>query len=149
MKVSDEILQRSFDRVGFTRDALHAALRVMCPGELKGYNAVDTYAMRREWSTDNPTRFCCYFVSEMTYWFCAPVGSQAMALAVPNDATLHRFVIWPDKMIVDVTCDQFDDYTQLDYTHAKPRMFLQTGGHGPSKRAQKLAALLGLSRFGR
>lgn len=88
----------------------------------------------------------CYAVSEMIYWYCAPQGSTPMALKVPNDATLHRYVEWPDGMIVDVTCDQFDDYSLLDYTQASRRMFLQTGGVGPSKRAQLLAKLLGLKR---
>lgn len=69
-----------------------------------------------------------------------------MTLVVPGDDTLHRFVKWQDGSIIDLTCDQFDDYSLLDYTQAKPRMFLQTGGRGPSKRARELAARLDLQR---
>ena len=129
-----------FDRVPFTQDQLHTALRSMCPAALKAYDAETTREMRNEWHPDNPTRFCCYFTSEMVYWYCAPPFSRAMTLEVPGDSTLHRYIEWPDGGIVDLTCDQFD--VELDYTHAKQRMFLQTGGRGPSKRARQLAELL-------
>lgn len=135
---------QGFERLPFTQQQLHAALRQMCPLALKAYDAETTREMRNEWHPDNPTRFCCYFVSEMIYWYCAPTGSIAMTLDVPNDSTLHRYVEWPDRSIVDVTCDQFE--CDLDYAHGKPRMFMQTGCKGPSKRAQQLANLLGLQR---
>lgn len=135
------MITQGFDRVSFSQAQLHDALRVMCPSALKAYDSATTKVMRESWSRNNPTRFCCYFVSEMCYWFAAPVGSRAMSLAVPNDATLHRYVEWPDGRIVDLTCDQFE--ITLDYSQAKARMFMQTGGVGPSKRARSLANLLG------
>ena len=148
MRVPQHILDESFRRAGFTQEALHDALRIMCPDALKGYDAATTRRMRNEWTLDNPTRFCCYFVSEMIYWYCAPVDSRAMSLPVfyPDlrHSDLHRYVEYPDGQIVDTTCDQFDDYALLDYTQAKPRMFLQTGGVGPSRRATLLATLLHL-----
>jgi hypothetical protein len=136
------IYDLSFSHVPFTRAALHGALRRMCPRALKAYDAPTTAAMRNAWQPENPARFCCYFVSEMVYWYCAPISSTPMSLVVPGDDTLHRFIEWPDKTIVDVTCDQFS--FPLDYSQRKPRMFLQTGCTGPSKRARQLAAELEL-----
>ena len=145
-----ERVNESFQYVNFTRDALHSALRSMCPAALKAYDSATTKLMRAEWSPDRPTRFCCYFVAEMTYWYCFPhCIVYAMTLDIPGDTTLHRFVEVYDEQhnshIVDLTCDQFD--TPLDYSRRKPRMFLQTGGVGPSKRAQQLASLLKLERI--
>lgn len=144
MKVSDQIINASFETAGVSRAALHDALREMCPAALKANDKATTQAMRRSWTHFNPTRFTCYFVSEMVFWFLAPKGSTAMAVEVSGDSTLHRFVRWPDGRIVDLTCDQFDDYSLVQYQHATQRMFMQTGGFGPSKRARQLAALLDL-----
>jgi hypothetical protein len=135
---------QGFEHVKFTQQQLHDALRQLCPAALKAYDAATTAAMRAEWSPLRPTRFCCYFVSEMVYWYSGFNNHRAMSLAVPNDATLHRYVQLADGRIVDLTCDQFD--FDLDYTQGKPRMFLQTGCTGPSKRAQQLASILGLQR---
>lgn len=145
MKVNGGYLHLSFVLAGISQEALHTALRAMLPAALKAYDAAGTKAMRAEWSPENPTRFSCYFVSEMVYWYLAPPGSRACALEVPGDATLHRFVQWPDGEIVDLTCDQFDHYELLDYSKSVPKMFMQTGGVGPSKRARQLAALLSLT----
>lgn len=142
MNLNDLTVSKSFGYLSFTREALHDALRSMCPAALKAYDTPTTIAMRVAWSPQRPTRFCCYFVSEMIYWYQSPIGSDAMALSVPGDGTLHRFVRWSDGIIVDVTCDQFDQ--ALDYRFMTRRMFMQTGARGPSKRAQQLAALLGL-----
>jgi hypothetical protein len=141
--------------VPFTQESLHEALRKMCPAALKAYDKATTDAMRAEWQPSNPTRFCCYFVSEMLYWY-AFEDAHAMALKVPGDSTPHRFIAvethctsfalgGPPRMErVDLTCDQFT--FDLDYAHATHRMFLQTGGYGPSKRARQLAELLQLER---
>jgi hypothetical protein len=66
-----------------------------------------------------------------------------MAVAVPSDNTLHRYVEWPDGFIVDLTCDQF--CAPVPYSQSKYRPFLQTAGRGPSNRATSLARLLGLT----
>jgi len=134
-----------FDKLPFTQKQLHAALREMCPLALKGYSAAVTLKMRTEWTPENPTRFTCYMVSECIYWFCAPHGSRPMTVVMPNDSTLHRYVLFPDNTRVDVTCDQFGD-EDIPYEFSKERMFLQTGGFGPSKRAQVLAKLLDVYR---
>lgn len=137
-------MTHGFDLVTFSQRQLHDALRELCPANLKGWDSATTAAMRKEWTPERPTRFCCYFVSEMTYWFCGFQNHKAMSLAVPGDSTLHRYVQLHDGTIVDLTCDQFD--FDLDYSKAKPRGFMQTGGFGPSKRAVMLAEKLGLSR---
>jgi hypothetical protein len=77
--------------VPFTQESLHEALRKMCPAALKAYDKATTDAMRAEWQPSNPTRFCCYFVSEMLYWY-AFEDAHAMALKVPGDSTPHRFI---------------------------------------------------------
>lgn len=128
----------------FTQDALHDALRSMCPAALKAYDKPTTDAMRREWSADNPTRFCCYFVSEMVHWY-AHIPTEPMSLIVHGDATLHRYLRTAhDMFVVDLTCDQFSG--PLDYSNGKPKGFMQTGGPGPSRRARQLAERLNLSR---
>ncbi len=138
-----DVLDASFARVGFTQEALHAALRSMCPRALKGFTAAETAKMRAEWTPANPTRNCCYFTSEMVYWFVAPYGSRAMSLRFAGD--LHRYVLWPDGQVVDLTCDQFELFDVALYRDGKPRAFMQTGGPGPSRRARQLAAALGFT----
>jgi hypothetical protein len=134
-----------FEFVEFTQPQLHAALREMCPAALKAYDAATTKQMRTAWSPMSPTRFCCYFVSEMVYWH-TPAHLTPMALVVPGDSTLHRFLIddYTGKR-VDLTCDQFD--FELDYTRAVKKFYLQTGCTGPSKRAAQLANILQLRRY--
>lgn len=137
------MITQGFELVEFTRTQLVHALTQMLPGALKGYNAEDTRNMRAAWSSDNPTRFTCYFVSEMVYWHCALQHERTpMALNVPGDDTLHRYVQLHNGQRIDLTCDQFP--FDLNYAGAKRRMFLQTGGVGPSARARQLAALLNL-----
>jgi hypothetical protein len=140
---SHDRITAGFHRAGIQRAQLLGALRRMCPSALKGYTAAVTADMRRSWSPLNPTRFCCYFVSEMVFWYCAPVGSIPMAVPVPGDNTLHRYVEWPDGFVVDLTCDQF--VSPPPYSLGEYRPFLQTAGHGPSRRAVQLAQLLGLT----
>jgi hypothetical protein len=97
--------------------------------------------LRDDWSPENPTRNYCYVIAEFVYWYLAPKGSQAMELKLPGEAAPHRFVKTPDNVIIDLARWQFD--FKLPYDNAKPKMFMQTGGVGPSKRAQILAAKLG------
>ena len=136
-------LDRSFTTAGVSRDVLHDILRQLCPAALKGYNADATKQMRAEWRAENPTRFCCYFVSEMVFWYCAPVGSVPMGVPVDGDASPHRYTRWPDGTLVDLTCDQFGDFDIERYRLGKPLQYLQTGGKGPSQRARDLASRLG------
>lgn len=141
------MIAQGFDLVPFTQQQLHDALRAMCPTALKAYDPHTTAIMRAQWSPERPTRFCCYFVSEMVYWYVNFRGPLArvrpMALTVLGDDTLHRY-IQTGLGRIDLTCDQFDG--GLNYNSARERMFMQTGGYGPSKRAQQLAELLKLER---
>ena len=138
MKISTTHLEEMFAVAGLRRDVLHDALRQMGPAFLH------KPAYRAEWSPENPTRNFCYVVSEFVYYYLAPRGSKACGLTVPGEEALHRFVKWPDQTIVDLTCDQFSDYSLLDYSRAVVRPFLPVKGKAqPSRRAQHLAQVLG------
>ncbi|MFM7855682.1 MAG: hypothetical protein ACKO96_28070, partial [Flammeovirgaceae bacterium] len=95
----------------------------------------------------NPTRNFCYVVSEFVYHYIAPRGSKPYGLRIEGDASLHRFVKWPDGTIVDLTCDQFPDYSLVRYENAKITPFMPVSGKSqPSKRAKHLAQLMGFER---
>lgn len=138
MKIPIDQLDTMFAIAGLDRHALHDALRQMGPAFLH------KPAYRTEWSPENPTRNFCYVVSEFVYYYIAPLGSKAYGLVIPGDAGLHRFVKWPDQTIVDLTCDQFSDYSVVDYSQAVVRPFLPVSGKAqPSRRARHLAQVLG------
>ncbi|MGH7889611.1 MAG: hypothetical protein ACRENF_03570, partial [Thermodesulfobacteriota bacterium] len=120
-----------FQAAGLTKQALYDALRKMGAKALKP-------SFRFGWSEDNPVFCTCYFVSEMAYWYIAPKGTIPYSMKVPGDPGTHRFLMWPDGTIVDLTCEQFPNYALVDYQTAKVTPFMQTGGVGPSKRAKEL-----------
>lgn len=127
-----------FQAAGITKDALYAALRTMGPKALKP-------AFRSGWSEENPTFCSCYFVSEFAYFYLAPKGTKPYSVKVPGDPGTHRFLMWPNGQIIDLTAEQFPDYELVKsvYPNAKVTMFMQTGCKGPSERAKDLADLLG------
>lgn len=137
MKVSPDKLNSMFELAGINKDHLYAALRTMGTKHLKPM-------MRPGWSDDNPAWGYCYVVSEMTYFYCAPKGTIPYLVKVPGDPGTHRFLLWPDGQIVDLTCEQFPDYSLVNYANARVSYFMQSGCTGPSKRAQQVATLLGL-----
>ena len=137
MRVPVDFLQKMFDFSGVDKECLYCSLIEMGKKHLK------TKAMKEIWSPENPTQNYCYVVAEFVYWYIAPYDSTAWSLNVLSYDTLHRFVKWPDGTIVDLSCEQFMDWSEIDYTKAKRRMFLQTGCTGPSKRARILADLMG------
>ncbi len=137
MRVPADFLQEMFDFSSVDKERLYRSLIKMGKKHLK------TKAMKEIWTPENPTQNYCYVVAEFVYWYIAPYDSTAWALHVPSYDTLHRFVKWPDGTIVDLSCEQFMDWSEIDYTKAKRRMFLQTGCTGPSKRARVLAELMG------
>ncbi len=136
MKIDPIKLDSMFKIAGISKEKLHDSLRTMGTKQLKK-------EMRHEWSPDNPTRCFCYVVSEFLYWYISPYSSDPFSLSIEGDPWIHRFLRWPDKTVVDLTADQFDNYELVDYNLGTRRMFLQTGGKGPSKRARILAELMG------
>jgi hypothetical protein len=123
------------------RNELLAALRKMGPKFLHNKK------MKEEYDVNNPTRNFCYVVSEFVYYYIAPEGSKPYGLRIEGDDSLHRFVKWPDGRIVDLTCDQFDDYSKIIYSNARVCYFLPVSGKWqPSKRARHLAELLGYNK---
>lgn len=135
MKIDPAFLDSMFAIADVSKDNLHQALRQMGIKHLHP-------PMRAAWSADNPTKNYCYVVSEYAYWFKAPAGTVAMGLKIPGFNELHRYLSWPCGCIVDLTCDQFPDYRQVNYAAGRPKMFLQCAHKGPSKRAVLLAELL-------
>jgi hypothetical protein len=125
-----DILDFSFKRAGIDRDRLHAALRIMGRKQLK--------SQAMEWSDDNPTRNYCYVVSEWLHRYYAPKGSLTFKVEIPGDEEWHRFNIWPDGAIVDLTCSQFSSKIVVPYHTATPFTLMQSGGPAPSRRAQLL-----------
>jgi hypothetical protein len=137
-RISEEVLSKMFEVAGIRKEQLHSALIEMGPKFLHSKK------MREEYDVNNPTRNFCYVVSEFVFYFIAPSGSKAYGLKIDGDESLHRFVKWPDGTIVDLTCDQFPDYSKVVYENAKVRPFLPVSGKAqPSKRARHLAKLLG------
>ena len=126
-----------FTKSGVNKARLYDSLRTMGRKHLK------TKEMRDAWSEDNPTYCYCYVVSEMAYWYVAPKGTIPMAMKVPGDPGTHRFLVYPDGFIVDLTAEQFPNYEDVIYENGKRSMFMQTGCVGPSKRAKMLATLMG------
>ena len=95
---------------------------------------------RRDWSPERPTTGFCYVVAEVVFHYCAPNGSQSYRMET-GPTTSHWFIKTPDGTIIDLTADQFDK--ALDYTKGVATQFRT---QHPSKRAQILAELLGLSK---
>lgn len=141
MRVNLFVLDEMFLKAGLSKDALYNALRKMGPKALKP-------AFRDGWSEALPVWCTCYFVSEFAYFYLAPKGTTPYSCKVPGDPGTHRFLMWPDGLIVDLTCEQFPDYELVKsvYPNAKVTMFMQTGCKGPSQRARELAGHLGIDQ---
>ena len=138
MRVNLNVLNEMFEVAGLSKTDLYYALRKMGPKAIKP-------AFRGGWSEALPVWCTCYFVSEFAYFYLAPKGTTPYSVKVPGDPGTHRFLMWPDGRIVDLTAEQFPDYELVKsvYPNARVTMFMQTGCKGPSQRAQQLADLLG------
>jgi hypothetical protein len=137
-RIDTENLDKMFRIANLNRKDLHDALIEMGPKFLHNKK------MREEYDVNNPTRNFCYVVSEFVLHYIAPKGSKPYGLKIDGDESLHRFIKWPDGTIVDLTCDQFSDYSKVVYENAKVCPFLPVNGKSqPSKRAKHLAKLLG------
>lgn len=104
--------------------------------------------LKEQWTEDNPTKNYCYVVSEFVYWYQAPRGTIPYKVNVPGDDGLHRFLRWPCGTIIDLTVEQFPDYSLVDYDKGKVQYFMQIARKGPSKRARHLAKLMGFKEDG-
>lgn len=132
MRIAKKKLDEMFALSGVKKDDLYDALRKMGPVDLKP-------ALRKDWSVENPTRNFCYVVSEFVQNFVLP-GSTAYSLIVPGDDYKHYYVVDNSGHVIDLTAEQFPDYSIIDYQAAKKAHFMHPS---PSKRARKLAGLMG------
>jgi len=130
MKIQEKKLEKMFILAGIKKENLYNALRQMYPEYLKP-------DLRKDWSEDNPTRNFCYVVSEFLKCFVL-VNSSPYSLIVPGDNYKHYFVV-DNGNIIDLTAEQFLDYSIIEYQEAKKSHFMNPS---PSKRAKKLAKLM-------
>ena len=122
-----------FDLVNVDREQLHKALRGMAIDHLKP-------KLRKEWHFTNPTKNFCYVVSEWLFHYVLPEGSTAYRLQIPGYDVKHYFCRLPNKKVIDLTAEQFDDYENVLYENAKKATFMYPS---PSKRARVLATQYG------
>jgi len=118
-----------YTRVNVDRDVLHDVLREMAPVHLKG-------TLKRQWSTDNPTRNFCYVVTE---WLVRYVDRTLVAYSVdvPGDDAKHYFARTLQGDLVDLTAEQFGSRT-VPYENARHARFMPPS---PSKRTRVLNEL--------
>ncbi len=137
MKIDSKKSKKMFEIAGVDREKLFSCLIKMTA---KPYNCLKP-AAKKSWSPENPTRNYCYVVSEWYLNYKAPKGSIAYSLVVPGDDYKHYFIMHPSKEfgvtgdIVDLTSEQFDDYSLVDYSKGKKAHFMYPS---PSKRASIL-----------
>jgi hypothetical protein len=121
-----------YEQAGVPRATLHRALRQLGPGALKA-------GLRAAWSSDNPTKNYCYYVTEMLFRYApACKGYLPYVLKIERERELHRFLRHPDGSIMDLTAEQFGGRA-LDYGPAQQQNF-----RSPSRLAHELAELCGL-----
>jgi hypothetical protein len=135
MKIKKNDLEQMYSFAGVDKDKLYKALLEW------GTNGINDTKLKREWSKENPTRNYCYVVSEMVYHYFKVDGVKPMILKVEGDSSNHRFLLYPNNVVVDLTAEQFDDYdNRIHYSKAKQCGFMWTK-NGVSKRATKLFEL--------
>ena len=133
-KIDPRVVDRMFRKVGIDKKKFYESLISM------GVDGLKTKQMREEWSIDNPTRNYCYVVSEFIYRYLAPKGTKHYSIKIDGEDITHHFLRWEDGTIIDLTAEQFDDYSKLDYSKSYPSGFI---GKGVSKRTQQFAKLMG------
>ncbi len=132
MKINFLESQKMFKRSGVSRAKLFKALTEMAPIHLKG-------ALKKQWSSDNPTRNFCYVVTEWLKVYVAPEGSTAYSVPIDGDLEKHYFMRWPNGGVVDLTAEQFEDYSKVDYTKGKK---VNSFMFSPTKRVKALQELM-------
>lgn len=133
-KIDPIVVDRMFRKVGIDKNKFYKSLISMGKGGLK------TERMKEEWNESNPTRNYCYVVSEFLYKYVAPKGVKHYSIKIDEEDYTHHFLKWDDGTIVDLTAEQFEDYSKVDYSKSYNSGFI---GKGVSKRTQEFADLMG------
>jgi len=133
-KIDPLVVGRMFRKVGIDKEKFYQSLIEMGKGGLK------TKKMKDEWCKENPTRNYCYVVSEFLYKYVAQKGVKHLSLRVDGEDVPHHFLKWTDGTIIDLTAEQFEDFSKVDYSKSYPSGFI---GKGVSKRTQEFARLMG------
>lgn len=123
-------IEEMYEYVGIDRTKLRTALKQM------GKKYINDKQMREEWTEDNPTRNYCYVVSEMVKFYYLPNSTPYILKDIPGEISNHRYLMCEDK-VIDLTQDQYDDISKLDYSKGKGQSFMFTKT-GISSRAKIL-----------
>lgn len=135
MRITEEKLNWMFDYVNIDKNKLHQCLKLM------GKKYINDKGLKQLWSEDRPTTSYCYVVSEMVYRFYPQENVKPMLIRIPNYEFTHRYLLYPNNVVIDLTVDQFDNYELIDYQQGKSQPFMVTKLNQPSKRAQILFEL--------
>ena len=133
-KIKTELVDEMFNRVGIDRNNFYECLREL------GEDGLKTNQMKEEWSEDNPTRNYCYVVSEFLYNYITPKGTKHLSLRLEGEDYTHHYLELEDGTIIDLTAEQFDDYSIVDYSKGYSSGFI---GKNVSKRTKMFAELMG------
>lgn len=130
MKITLERSLEMFKLAGIDRDAFLRAILRMGAKQLK------TAQMRKEYDAENPTRNYCYVITEWLKYCVFGKDDKrvkAFKLEVEGYDTFHNFLTL-DGEIVDLSAEQFPDYSKVVYANGKPTTYMMA----PSKRATLL-----------
>lgn len=133
-KIDPIVVDRMFRKVGIDKNKFYDSLILM------GKDGLKTKKMKDEWSKNNPTRNYCYVVSEFLYKYIAPQGVKHFSIKIDEEDYTHHYLKWDDGTIIDLTAEQFEDYSKIDYSKSYTSGFI---GKGVSKRTQQFAELMG------
>ena len=64
-----------------------------------------------------------------------PKGTKHLSIKVDGDTLPHHYLKWDDGTIIDLTGEQYDDYSKLDYSKGYSSGFI---GKGVSKELKSL-----------
>lgn len=132
MKINPQQLQLMYDIIGLDKERLHWSLRQMGNKHLKS-------PYKEQWTPDNPTRGYCYVVSEFIYHYCPTKMDKTPMLLKDNpEQGTHRYIKLGD-IVIDLTVDQFPNYSQVDYKRGKPQGFMWVKNGEASNRTKMLA----------
>lgn len=140
-QISIERLDEMFLRANLSREQLHDAYRAL------GGKLFRNYQFRKMWKPERPSLFQCYITSELIYWYTLAAEASSLSVCtthIPSQpGVVHWFLVHRQKGIIDCTADQFDNYSEIDYTNSRKTFFLQSACVGPSSRAKLLAQQMG------
>lgn len=136
-KIDTRKVDRMFRKVGIDKNKFYESLITM------GTDGLKTKQMKEDWSVDNPTKNNCYMVSEFIYKYLSPSGTKHLSIKVEGDTLPHHYLKWDDGTIIDLTAEQYEDYSKLDYSKGYSSGFI---GKGVSKRTKKFGDLMGYKK---